>query len=336
MKQYQTKKEKKMQLIEILLIIIPLLVSIAYLTLAERKVMGSMQRRLGPNKVGILGVLQPFADGLKLLIKETILVSQGNKILFLVAPYITLVFSILAWAVIPFNRGIIIADIGYGILYVLLISSLGVLGIILAGWSANSKYALLGSLRSTAQLISYEVTIGLIIVMIVMLTDSLSLIEIVESQKAIWNIIPILPVSLMFFISALAETNRAPMDLPEAESELVAGFMTEHSSLSFAYFFLGEYGNIILISTVTATLFLGGYLPFIPSFGIISKEILTALGPLFLGLKVSLILFSFIWIRASYPRMRFDQLMSLMWTGLLPLVLAYFVLVASIILGLTT
>nr|YP_009558624.1 NADH dehydrogenase subunit 1 [Capillidium heterosporum]AZZ06725.1 NADH dehydrogenase subunit 1 [Capillidium heterosporum] len=307
-----------MQIFEILLLIVPLLVSIAYLTLAERKVMGSMQRRLGPNKVGVLGVLQPVADGLKLAIKETILVSQANKILFLFAPYITLVFGLLAWAVIPFNRGIIIADIGYSILYILLISSLGVLGIILAGWSANSKYALLGSLRTTAQLISYEVVIGLMVIMVVMLTDSLNLISIIEAQKVIWNIIPIMPIFIIFMISALAETNRAPMDLPEAESELVAGFQTEHSALSFAYFFLGEYGNIILICTITSNLFLGGYSLFGINSGII------------LGVKVSILLFAFIWIRATFPRMRFDQLMSLMWTGLLPLVLGYFILIASI------
>ncbi len=312
-----------LRIIEILLLIIPLLVSIAYLTLAERKVMGSMQRRLGPNKVGVLGVLQPFADGLKLAIKETILVSQANKILFLFAPYITLVFGLLGWAVIPFSRGILIADIGYSTLYILLISSLGVLGIILAGWSANSKYALLGSLRTTAQLISYEVVIGLMVIMIVMLTDSLNFISIIEAQKVIWNIIPILPVFIIFMISALAETNRAPMDLPEAESELVAGFQTEHSALSFAYFFLGEYGNIILICTITVNLFLGGY----NLFGIESS--------LILGAKVSILLFAFIWIRATFPRMRFDQLMLMCWTGLLPLVLAYFVLISSLMVIMT-
>nr|YP_010194567.1 NADH dehydrogenase subunit 1 [Conidiobolus chlamydosporus]QZZ81306.1 NADH dehydrogenase subunit 1 [Conidiobolus chlamydosporus] len=314
-----------MQFLEILILIVPLLISIAYLTLAERKVMGAMQRRLGPNKVGVLGVLQPFADGLKLVIKETILVSQANKILFLVAPYITLVFSILAWAVIPFSRGIVIADLTYSILYILLISSLGVLGIILAGWSANSKYALLGSLRTTAQMISYEVIMGIVILMVVFLADSMNLMAIVANQKTVWNIIPLLPIALIFFIAALAETNRAPFDLPEAESELVAGFMTEHSSLSFAYFFLGEYGNIILISTVTAILFLGGYLvPVIDS---------RWLEPIGLGFKTSILLFMFIWIRASFPRLRFDQLMLFAWTGLLPIILGYFVLVASILVA---
>jgi NADH-quinone oxidoreductase subunit H len=275
-----------MQILEIIVLIVPLLVSIAYLTLAERKVMGAMQRRLGPNKVGVLGVLQPFADGLKLVIKETILVSQANKILFLVAPYITLVFSILAWAVIPFSRGIVVADLTYSILYILLISSLGVLGIILAGWSANSKYALLGSLRTTAQMISYEVIMGIVILMVVFLADSMNLMTIVANQRTVWNIIPLLPIALIFFIAALAETNRAPFDLPEAESELVAGFMTEHSSLSFAFFFLGEYGNIILISAVTAILFLGGYLVPIDSRWI---------EPIGLGFKTSIILFMFIW-----------------------------------------
>nr|QUQ05914.1 NADH dehydrogenase subunit 1 [Microconidiobolus nodosus] len=315
------------KIIEILILIVPLLISIAYLTLAERKVMGSMQRRLGPNKVGVLGVLQPFADGIKLIIKETILVSQGNKILFLVAPYITLVFSILAWGVIPFGRGIIIADISYSIVYILLLSSLGVLGIILAGWSANSKYALLGSLRTTAQMISYEVVIGLIILMVVLIADSMNLNTVVLTQKAIWNIVPLLPIGLIFVISALAETNRAPFDLPEAESELVAGFMTEHSSLSFAYFFLGEYGNIILISTVTSILFLGGYL--VPEMGWITN----ILEPIVLGIKTSVLIFIFIWVRASFPRLRFDQLMLFCWTGILPIVLGFFILIASIMVG---
>lgn len=330
------------------MIIVPLLLTIAYLTLAERKVMGSMQRRLGPNKVGLFGILQPLADGLKLFLKETVIVSHGNKGIFLGAPALSLTLSILGWAVIPFSKALALTDLNNGILYLLAISSLGVYGIIFAGWSANSKYAFLGSLRSTAQMIAYEINLGLIILPIVILAGSLNISTIIESQKAIWFIFPLLPLSLIFFISALAETNRAPFDLPEAESELVSGFNTEHSSLSFAMFFLAEYGAMILISTFTTILFLGGYLiPLLPSllasslsegyYFSPSLELISGLlswfQPLVLGMKVSLVLFCFIWVRACFPRLRYDQLMSFCWTALLPLCLAYFIFVPSILVG---
>jgi NADH-ubiquinone oxidoreductase chain 1 len=298
-------------MIPIILVIIPLLISIAFLTLGERKIMGSMQRRIGPNKVGVYGLLQPFADALKLFIKETILVSQANKILFILAPIISLVFSILGWVVIPYEYGVTLSDMNIGILYLLGISSLGVLGIILAGWAANSKYALLGSLRTTAQMISYEVSLGLIILTVILLTSSLNINIIIKSQSTMLHIIPLLPIGLLFFLSALAETNRAPFDLPEAESELVSGFSTEHSSLSFAYFFLSEYGSIILISSLTLILFFGGLSP----------------------IGLCLILIIFIWIRASFPRLRFDQLMSMCWINILPLSLSFFIFIASVLIS---
>lgn len=339
------------------MIILPLLLTIAYLTLAERKVMGSMQRRLGPNKVGLFGILQPLADGLKLFLKETIIVSHGNRAIFLGAPILSLTLSILGWAVIPYSKGLALSDMNNGILYLLAISSLGVYGIIFAGWSANSKYAFLGSLRSTAQMIAYEINFGLIILPIVIIAGTLNLSSIIESQKAIWFLFPLLPLALIFFISALAETNRAPFDLPEAESELVSGFNTEHSSLSFALFFLAEYGSMILISTFTIILFFGGYLVPLASLPIsttfasagetawLYPELGGALNwvkttifsswiqPLVLGLKVSFVLFCFIWVRACYPRLRYDQLMSFCWTALLPLCLAFFVFVPSLLVA---
>lgn len=317
-------------LIEVLIVVLPLLLSVAFLTLAERKVMGSMQRRLGPNKVGYYGLLQPFADALKLFVKEIVLPAHSHKTLFLLAPILSLIVSFLAWGVIPFGSGLTLADIALGILYLLAISSLGVYGVIFAGWSANSKYAFLGGLRSTAQMVSYEVVIGMVILTVVLLVGSLNLTEIVESQKSVWYIIPLLPLSLMFLISAIAETNRAPFDLPEAESELVAGFFTEHSSVPFVFFFLAEYGSIILMSTLTSILFLGGYLlPFVT----IENSTFLSIEGLVLGLKTCLILFIFVWVRASFPRLRYDQLMSFTWTGMLPLTLAFIILVPSILVA---
>ena len=318
-------------LYESLIVIIPLLGSIAFMTLAERKVMGSIQRRLGPNKVGPFGVLQPIADGLKLVIKETVLPAVSNKALFLFAPVLTFTLSVLGWAVIPYGTALTLSDLELGIVYILAISSLGVFGVLFAGWSANSKYALLGSLRSTAQMISYEVLIGLIVLMVVLLSNSMNLTSIVEAQNSIWYIIPLAPIAFIFFITALAETNRAPFDLPEAESELVSGFMTEHSALPFAYFFLAEYSSIILISTFTVILFFGGYL--IPFNSFFSPDFIIWFQPISLGLKTSFILFLFIWTRASYPRLRFDQLMSLTWTILLPITLAFFLLIPSILIA---
>jgi NADH:ubiquinone oxidoreductase subunit H len=314
-------------LLESLIIIVPLLVNIAYMTLGERKVMGAMQRRVGPNVVGVYGVLQPFSDGLKLLLKESIFPTRANRALFILAPTISLTLSILSWAVIPFAKGTSLGDLTLGLLFLLAVSSLSVYGVLLAGWSANSKYAFLGSLRSTAQFVSYELPLAMVVLVIIAASGSLSLTVIVESQQGIWYVIPLLPLSLLWIIVILAETNRPPFDLPEAESELVAGFFVEHSALPFAFFFLAEYGSILLISTLTAILFLGGYLiPFLghgaPFFEALS-----------LGVKASAIFFIFIWVRASYPRVRYDQLMVLCWTHLLPLSFAFFVLVVSLLVA---
>jgi NADH:ubiquinone oxidoreductase subunit H len=294
-----------------LIVFVPLLLSIAFLTLAERKVMGSTQRRIGPNIVGILGILQPIADGLKLLLKETIIGSFMSPVLFLVAPIISFIFSLIGWVVIPFYQGISIANIYLDLMLIIASSSLGVLGIILAGWAGNSKYALLGSLRTCAQMISYEVALSTIIATVALIPNSFNLSEIWYFQISIMFFIPLLPLTLIWFISALAETNRAPFDLPEAESELVSGFNTEHSSLPFAYFFLAEYGSIIFISTFTVILFFGFWIP--------------------LYIILPFILTTFIWVRASYPRLRYDQLMSLCWTSILPFSFAFFLLVASIL-----
>jgi NADH:ubiquinone oxidoreductase subunit H len=282
-----------LSLIEVLIVIVPLLLSVAFMTIAERKAMGSMQRRLGPNTVGYYGLLQPFADALKLFVKESVLPAHSNKALFLLAPIMSLIVSLLAWGVVPLGSGLTLADISLGILYLLAVSSLGVYGVIFAGWSANSKYAFLGGLRSTAQMVSYEVVIGLVILTVILCLGSLNLIEVIESQKSVWYIIPLLPLSLMFLISAIAETNRAPFDLPEAESELVAGFFTEHSSVPFVMFFLAEYASIILMSTLISILFLGGYLvPFVS----IENPTFVSMEGLALGLKTSLILFIYIWV----------------------------------------
>jgi NADH:ubiquinone oxidoreductase subunit H len=314
--------------LETLIVILTLLLSVAFLTLAERKVMGSMQRRIGPNKVGIKGLLQPIADGVKLFLKETIIPAHSNIILFIIAPIITFLFSLIGWLVIPFNSTVVLHDDSLGILFILAVSSLGVYGVIFSGWSSNSKYAFLGSLRSTAQMISYEVVLGLIILIIIFIVnDNPNLTKIIYSQQAIWYIIPLLPLGIMFFISALAETNRTPFDLPEAESELVAGYFTEYSATPFVFFFLGEYSSIILISTLTVILFLGGWSP-------IGYD--QMISSLVLGVKVSFILFIFIWVRATFARIKFTDLISLCWTSLLPLTLSLIITIPVLILILIT
>nr|BAW99854.1 NADH dehydrogenase subunit 1 [Taphrina flavorubra JCM 22207] len=337
-------------LFEVLIVLLPILLSVAYVTVAERKAMGSMQRRLGPNKVGYLGTLQAFADALKLIVKETIIPAHANSVLFFLGPIITLIFALLGWAVIPFGPGLAISDYNLGLLYSIAISSLGVYGLLIAGWAANSKYAFVGSLRSAAQLVSYELVLSSAMLIVLFITGSLNMTTIIEYQQAVWFIIPLFPVFIIFFIGALAETNRAPFDLPEAESELVAGFMTEHSAVIFVFFFLAEYSNIILISTLTAILFLGGYLlpsiylggltswlalesfSFINLIGFTSMPLISgAINGLVIGFKATAVVFLFIWVRASFPRIRYDQLLQVCWMVLLPLVFAIIILVPCII-----
>lgn len=312
---------------KILAITVPLLLAIAFLTLAERKVMASMQRRKGPNVVGILGLFQPIADGLKLLVKEPVLPSSANLVIFLFAPVLTFLLSQVAWAVIPFGEGLVLADLNVGLLYVFAVSSLGVYGIIMAGWSSNSKYAFLGSLRSAAQMVSYEVSIGLVLITVLLCVGSLNLTQIVIAQEKVWFCVPLFPLLIMFFISCLAETNRAPFDLPEAEAELVAGYNVEYSSMGFALFFLGEYANMIVMSSLCSLFFLGGWLP---PFNIAFLFLIP--GVFWFGIKIILFLFLFVWVRAAFPRYRYDQLMRLGWKVLLPLSLAWVVLVSGVLI----
>lgn len=303
-------------LIKILIIVIPLLISVAYFTLAERKILGAIQRRRGPNVVGTYGLLQPLADGFKLLIKETVLPSNANKFLFLLSPIITFVLSLMGWAVIPYDKYSVLADINIGVLYLFAISSLGVYGIIMAGWSSNSKYAFLGALRSAAQMVSYEVSIGFIIINIALFVGSFRLEEIIELQTAIWFVVPFFTLFILFFVCALAETNRHPFDLPEAEAELVSGYNVEYSAMGFALFSLGEYANMLLMSSINTILFFGGWLP--------PFDILSFIpGSFWLGLKICFFVILFIVARAALPRYRYDQLMNLGWKVFLPVTLSY-------------
>jgi NADH-ubiquinone oxidoreductase chain 1 len=355
-------------ILEGIAVTIPILLIVAFTTIAERKTMASMQRRLGPNFVGWYGLLQAFADALKLLLKEYISPTQATTFLFFLGPIITLIFSLYGYGVIPFGSDTSMLDYNLGILYLLAMSSISTYGILLAGWSANSKYAFLGSLRSTAQLISYELILSSVILVVVLLCGSLRLSVIIESQKSIWFIIPLFPIFIVFFIAAVAETNRAPFDLAEAESELVSGFMTEHSSVIFVFFFLAEYASIVLICIFTTILFLGGYtftlfniienlfffLPDDPFYSyslwyklFIDNEVSNFLESInqnmqepiiekiissfILGIKSCILIFIFIWVRASYPRVRFDQLMSFCWTILLPLVISFIILIPCIL-----
>lgn len=338
-------------IIEVLLVTVPVLLTVAYVTVAERKTMASMQRRLGPNMVGYYGLLQAFADALKLLLKEYVSPTQANLSLFFLGPIITLIFALLGYLVVPYGPGLALSDFNLGILYMLAVSSLATYGILLAGWSANSKYAFLGSLRSTAQLISYELILSSAILLVIMLTGSLNLTVNIEAQRAVWFIIPLFPIFIIFFIGSIAETNRAPFDLAEAESELVSGFMTEHAAVIFVFFFLAEYASIVLICILTSILFLGGYLyDYISLFWliehidfdyyinnlhnprVISDPLVEGLiYGLALGIKSCIMIFIFIWARASFPRIRFDQLMSFCWTILLPVVIAFVVLIPCIL-----
>ncbi len=313
---------------KIVAIVVPVLICVAYLTYAERKVIGAMQLRKGPNVVGPFGLFQPIADGLKLLMKETIVPSSASPVVFVLAPMVTFTLGLVAWAVIPFGQGLVLADINVGILYLFAISSLGVYGIIMAGWASNSKYAFLGALRSAAQMISYEISIGFIIITVLLCVGSLNLTDIVLAQKTVWFVIPLLPMFVVFFISALAETNRAPFDLPEAEAELVAGYNVEYSAMTFALFFLGEYANMILMSAMTAILFLGGWLP---PFDVAPFNLIP--GPLWFLIKIAGVLFGFLWVRATFPRYRYDQLMRLGWKVFLPLSMAWVVLTAGVLIA---
>ena len=374
-------------ILEVLIVTVPVLLTVAFITIAERKTMASMQRRLGPNIVGYYGILQPFADALKLLIKEFIAPTQSNLILFFLGPIITLIFALYGYAVIPYGPGISIFDFNLGILYMLAVSSLATYGILLAGWSANSKYAFLGSLRSTAQLISYGLILSSAILLVALLSGSFNLTVIIESQKPIWFIVPLFPIFIIFFIASVAETNRAPFDLAEAESELVSGFMTEHSAVIFVFFFLAEYASIILMCILLSIVFLGGYntinlldlIYYLISFSFfllqfilviieyyiyfiinskydfwylidnniytMSKEelfyswdyytnnylLIGLLNSLTLAIKSCILIFSFIWVRASYPRIRFDELMTYCWTILLPILIGFIILIPCIL-----
>lgn len=313
-------------LVRALLILVPVLVGVAYLTYAERKVLAAMQLRKGPNVVGPFGLLQPFADAIKMMMKETILPAGANRGLFLLAPMLTFALAMTAWAVIPVNAGWVNADINVGVLYLFAISSLGVYGVVIAGWASNSKYAFLGALRSAAQMVSYEVSMGFVIVTVLLCVGSLNLSAIVEAQRHWWFILPLFPMFVVFFISTLAETNRAPFDLPEGESEIVAGFFVEYSSMSFALFFLGEYANMILMAALTTILFLGGWLA---PFGLAPFTWIP--GPVWFVAKICFCLFVFLWVRATFPRYRYDQLMRLGWKVFLPLSLFWLVLTAGVL-----
>ena len=316
-------------LLDVLLVILPILLSVAFMTIIERKQLAAHQRRVGPNITGYYGLLQPFSDALKLIVKETVIPSQSNKILFYLAPVFSLIFSLLGWGIIPFGQGLTLFDFTLGILYTVALSSLGVYGILFAGWSANSTYAFLGSLRSTAAMISYELILSSAILIIIILTGSFNFTTIIENQQAIWYIIPLFPVFIVYFISILAETSRTPFDLQEAESELVAGFFTEHSSVPFVFFFLAEYCSIVLFSCITSILFLGGY--HMPELFI--NDSFINLQSIILGLKTCIFCFMFVWVRATLPRMRFDALIELCWLNLLPVCVAFIILVPSVLIA---
>ena len=313
--------------LKILFLVVPLLIGVAYLTYAERKVIGAMHLRRGPNVVGPYGLLQPIADGMKLFFKETIIPTGANKVVFLVAPMLTFSLALIAWAVIPVGNGLVIANINVGVLYLFAISSLGVYGVLMAGWSSNSKYAFLGGLRSAAQMVSYEVSMGFIIITVLLVAGSLNLSDIVRAQQeTIWFVVPLFPMAIIFFITTLAETNRHPFDMPEAEAELVSGYNVEYSAMTFALFFLGEYANMILMAGMTTILFLGGWLPIldVAPFNWIP-------GPIWFALKMAFVLFIFLWVRATFPRYRYDQLMRLGWKVFLPISLAAVVIVGGIV-----
>src|ERR1700761_2636064 len=315
--------------LEALALLVPVLIAVAYLTYAERKVMAAIQLRKGPNVVGPFGLLQPFADAIKMITKETIIPSGANRFLFMIAPMLTFVLAMLAWAVIPVNEGWAIADINVGVLYLFAISSLGVYGIIVAGWASNSKYSFLGGLRSAAQMVSYEVSIGFVIVSVLLTVGSLNLTAVVTTEQPWWVWLLLSPMLIVFFISGLAETNRPPFDLPEGESELVGGFNTEYSAMTFALFMLGEYANMFMICAMTTMLFLGGWLP---PFGFQVAPLTWIPPAIWFILKVCAVMFLFLWVRATLPRFRYDQLMRLGWKVFLPFSLAWLMVIGGVLL----
>jgi len=319
-------------LAKILAFVIVVVVGAAYLTLAERKVLAAMQMRIGPNVVGLFGLLQPWADAVKNLTKETVVPTGSSPVVFFLAPMISFALAMVAWAVIPVNAGWVIANINVGILYLFAVSSLGVYGVVMAGWSSNSRYAFLGAMRSAAQMVSYEVSIGFVMISVLLTAGSLNLTHIVEAQRGLWFFIPHFPMFIVFFVSVLAETNRHPFDLPEAEAELVAGFMTEYSSMSFALFVLGEYANMIMMSGLISILFLGGWLSpheMVPHLGFLAPVLGVVPGIIWFALKIMACLFMFIWAKATFPRYRYDQLMRLGWKVFLPLSLVWLLLTAG-------
>jgi NADH-quinone oxidoreductase subunit H len=314
--------------LKILGIVVPLLIAVAYFTIAERKIMGAIQRRRGPNVVGYIGLLQPLADGLKLFVKETTLPNSANVSLFLLAPSMAFILSLMGWAVIPFSEGLVLCDLNLGLLYLFAISALNVYGILFAGWSSNSKYPYLGALRSAAQMISYEISLGFTALSVVICSGTFNLSGIVLTQEKVWFFIPLFPMFLIFYISMLAETNRHPFDLPEAEAELVSGYNVEYSSMTFALFFLGEYANMLIMSAFGATLFLGGWLPIIDSF--LFNWIP---GSVWFSLKICFGVIFFIVARATLPRYRYDQLMYLGWKCFLPLALGYLIFTTGLLVS---
>ncbi len=323
--------------IKIVAVVVPIMLSVAYLTLAERKVIGYIQVRIGPNRVGPRGLLQPIADGLKLAMKEIIIPTNANRFLFVLGPIFTLAPALVAWAVIPFDEGAAIANIDAGLLYILAMTSVGVYGVIIAGWASNSKYAFLGALRSSAQVISYEIAMGFALVVVLMAAGSLNLQDIVLAQKGElglldWFWLPLLPMFVVYFISGVAETNRAPFDVAEGESEIVAGFHVEYSGMTFAIFFLAEYANMILISVLTAIMFMGGWLS--PFAGTMFEPVLGWIpGFFWLLAKTALLLFLFLWFRATFPRYRYDQIMRLGWKVFIPVTIVWILVVGCLVLG---
>lgn len=317
---------------KILLIVSVLMVAVAYLTLAERKVIGYIQMRIGPNRVGPRGLLQPIADGLKLLLKEIIVPTRSNLYLFVLAPVLAIGPALAAWAVIPFDAGMVLADINAGLLYVLAITSMGVYGIVIAGWASNSRYAFLGAMRSAAQVVSYEIAMGFALVGVLIAAGSLNLSEIVLAQQGsilYWYWLPLLPLFVVYFVSGVAETNRAPFDIAEGESEIVAGFHVEYSGMAFAIFFLAEYADMILISILAATLFMGGWLSPFEGIPVLEPMFAWVPGLVWLLLKTSFFLFVYLWIRATFPRYRYDQVMRLGWKVFIPVTLVWLVVIST-------